>query len=162
MAAMRHNMTDQEETMAQETQSFIEMLKKYGSDLGLPKVDVEKMLATQAKNLDALSHSARIASEGAKSFAEKQRESVEAAFRDAVEMVREFKPIGNPQDIVAKQSELARKAFEAAVKNTQDIAEHVRKTNADAFKTIADRVAESVNEIRGSIQSSVDQTENKS
>ena len=97
-----------------------------------------------------------------RSHSRKLWDSVEAAFRDAVEMVREFKPIGNPQDIVAKQSELARKAFEAAVKNTQDIAEHVRRTNADAFKTIADRVAESVNEIRGSIQSSVDQTKKKS
>ena len=148
--------------MAQETQSFVEMLKKFGSDLGLPKVDVEKLIAAQAKNLDALSQSARIASEGAKSLAVKQKEIVESALRDAVEMVREYKPIGNPQDIVAKQSELARKAFNAAPDNTRDIAELVRKANADAFKTIADRITESVSGIRGSIQRGVDETKKKS
>jgi phasin family protein len=66
-------------------------------------------------------------------------------------MVKEFKPSGNPQDIVAKQSELARKAFNAALDNAREIAELVRKTNADALKTIADRITESVSDIRGSI-----------
>jgi hypothetical protein len=90
--SVRQIANDQEETMAQEAQSFIEMLKKFGSDLGLPKVDVEKLIAAQGKNLDALSHSARTASAGAKSIAAKQKEIVEAALRDAAEMVREFKP----------------------------------------------------------------------
>jgi phasin family protein len=148
--------------MAQETQSFVEMLKKFGSDLGLPKVDVEKLIAAQGKNLEALSQSARIAAEGAKSLAAKQKEVVEAALRDAVEMVKEYKPSGNPQDIVAKQSELARKAFNAALDNTRDIAELVRKTNADAFKAIADRITESVSDIRGSIQRGVEGTKKKS
>jgi phasin family protein len=148
--------------MAQETQSFVEMLKKFGSDLGLPKVDVEKLIAAQGKNLDALSQSARIESEGAKALAAKQKEIVESALRDAVEMVREYKPIGNPQDIVAKQSELARKAFNAALDNTRDIVELVRKANADAFKTVADRITESMNDIRGSIQRGADETKKKS
>ena len=49
--------------MAQEAQSFAEMLKKFGSDLGLPKVDIEKLMATHAKNFEALGDSARIASD---------------------------------------------------------------------------------------------------
>ena len=85
-------------------------------------------------------------------MAAKQKEIVEASFRDAVEMVREFKPSGNPQDILAKQSELARKAFDAAIQNTNDIAELVKKTNADAFNTLAGRITESVNEMRGTLE----------
>ena len=63
-----------------------------------------------------------------------------------------MKPSGSPQDILAKQSELARKAFDAAVQNTNDIAELVKKTNADAFQTLAGRITESVNEMRGTLQ----------
>ena len=148
--------------MAQETQSFAEMLKKFGSDLGLPKVDIEKLMATHAKNLDALGELARIASEGAKTLAAKQKEIVEASFRDALEMVRDFKPSGNPQDILAKQSELARKAFDAAVQNTNDIVELVKKTNADALQTLAGRITESVSEIRGSLQRGGGETKEKS
>jgi phasin family protein len=148
--------------MAQEAQSFAEMLKKFGSDLGLPKVDIEKLMATHAKNFEALGESARIASEGAKSVAAKQKEIVEASFRDAVAMVREFKPSGNPQDILAKQSELARKAFDAAIQNTNDIAELVKKANADAFNTLAGRITESVNEMRGTLQRGIGGTKEKS
>jgi phasin family protein len=136
--------------MTQDIQSFVEMLKKFGSDLGLPKVDVEKLIATHGKNFDALSQSARIASEGVKSLATKQKEIIEAAFRDALEMVRGFKPSGDPGHAVAQQSEFARKAFEAALSNTREIAELVTKTNTDAFKTIAERMTESVTEIRES------------
>ena len=107
-------------------------------------------------------NSARIASEGAKSVAAKQKEIVEASFRDAVEMVREFKPSGNPQDILAKQSELARKAFDAAIQNTNDIAELVKKTNADAFNTLAGRITESVNEMRGTLERGIGGTKEKS
>ena len=64
--------------------------EKIRSDLGLPKVDIDKLMATHAKNFEALGESARIASEGAKSVAAKQKEIVEASFRDAVEMVREL------------------------------------------------------------------------
>ena len=138
--------------MVEETRSFNDMVKKFGADLGLPKVDIEKIIEINSKNFDALTRSAAIASEGAKSLAIKQKEIVEAAFRDAAEMVRQFKPTGNPQDILAKQSEFARKAFEAAINNTRDIAETVRKTNADALKTVAERITETVTELRASFE----------
>ncbi|HEX3678096.1 MAG TPA: TIGR01841 family phasin, partial [Galbitalea sp.] len=73
-----------------------------------------------------------------------------------------FKPSGNPQDILAKQSELARKAFDAAIQNTNEIAELVKKTNADAFNTLAGRITESVNEMRGSLERGGGGTKEKS
>jgi hypothetical protein len=36
-----------------ETTSYIEMLRKFGSDLGLPKLNVDELLQTQKKNIDA-------------------------------------------------------------------------------------------------------------
>ncbi|MGD0563919.1 MAG: TIGR01841 family phasin [Roseiarcus sp.] len=142
--------------MAQETQSFIDTMKKFGSDLGLPKVDVDKVVEAQRKNLEALGQSALVASEGAKALAAKQKEMVDGAFRHALEVVREFKPTGNPQEVVAEQTELARKAFDAAIANARDVAELVKKSNADAFKIIGDRITESVAEIRGKFESGSD------
>src|SRR5258705_11966543 len=60
--------------MTQDTTSYIEMLRKFGSDLGLPKLDVDKLIEAQKKNIDALSESARAAAQGAQSVAQKQRE----------------------------------------------------------------------------------------
>ncbi len=142
--------------MAQETPAFIDMMKKFGTDLGLPTVDVDKLVESHRKNLEALSQSALVASEGAKSLAAKQKEMVEGAFRNALDTVREFKPTGNAQEAVAKQTELARKAFDATIANAREIAELVKKSNADAFKIIGDRITAGVAEIRGKFESASD------
>jgi phasin family protein len=103
------------------------------------------------KNIDALGRSAQVAGEGAKALAEKQREIVETAFRETSAMVRDFKPPGNPQEILAKQSEYARKAFEITMQNTQDIAELTKKTSTDATSILRDRLRDSLAELRDSI-----------
>src|ERR1700735_1357016 len=63
------------------TESFMDQIKAFGVRLGLPKVDVDKLVDIQLKNIDALGRSAQAAGEGAKALADKQREIVEAAFR---------------------------------------------------------------------------------
>ena len=64
------------------TESFMDQIKAFGARLGLPKVDVDKLVDMQLKNIDALGRSAQVAGEGAKAFADKQREIVEAAFKE--------------------------------------------------------------------------------
>jgi phasin family protein len=126
-------------------------MKAFGARLGLPKVDVDKLVDMNLKNIDALGRSAQVAGEGAKALAEKQREIVEAAFRETSAMVRDFKPSGNPQEILAKQSEYARKAFEITIQNTKDIAELTKKTSTDATSILRDRLRDSLAELRDSI-----------
>lgn len=138
--------------MPEAPQSFADMLKKFGSDLGLPKVDVDKLVETNRKNIDALAQSLEIASQGAKSAAMKQAQIVEASFQDALDRVREFKPTGNPQETLAKQTELARKAFDATVSGVRELTDLARKSNTDAFKIIGDRITASVAEICGSFE----------
>ena len=133
------------------TDSILEQMKAFGARLGLPKVDVDKLVDMNLKNIDALGRSAQVAGEGAKALAEKQREIVETAFRETSAMVRDFKPSGNPQEILAKQSEYARKAFEITMQNTKDIAELTKKTSTDATSILRDRLRDSLAELRDSI-----------
>jgi phasin family protein len=141
-----------EENMAQATQSFLEMLKKFGDDLGLPKVDVDKLIEVHRKNIDALGRSAQVASEGVKSLADKQREIIETAFREASTMTRDFKPTGDPQEVLAKQTEFAKKAFNITVQNTRDIAELATRATTDAAAIIRSRLRESLDELGDSIR----------
>jgi phasin family protein len=133
------------------TDSILEQMKAFGARLGLPKVDVEKLVDMNLKNIDALGRSAQVAGEGAKALADKQREIVETAFRETSAMVRDFKPSGNPQEILAKQSEYARKAFEITMQNTKDVAELTKKTSTDATSILRDRLRDSLAELRDSI-----------
>ena len=137
--------------MTQDTTSYIEMLRKFGSDLGLPKLDVDKLIEAQKKNIDALSQSARVAAQGAQSVAEKQREVLEAGLREAANLARGYQPLGKIQDNLAVQTEFARKVFEIAVKGAQESATTARQSTGEAVKIIQDRLKESFEEFRGSV-----------
>ncbi len=93
--------------MAKESQSFVDIVRQFAADLGLPKVDVDKLVETHRKNFEALTQTALVASDGMKSVAAKQKEMVESAFREALDLARNFRASGDPQQMLAKQSELA-------------------------------------------------------
>ena len=77
-----------------DTSSYIEMLRKFGSDLGLPKMNVDQLVETQKKNIEALGQSAKVAAQGAQSVAQKEREVIEAGLREATAFAHEYKPLG--------------------------------------------------------------------
>jgi len=135
-----------------ETTSYIDMLRKFGSDLGLPKLNVDELLQAQKKNIEALGQSAKVAAQGAQSVAQKQREVLEAGLREAATLAREYKPFGKVHENIALQTEFARKVVEIAVKGAQESASTARQSTTDAVKIIQDRVKESFEEIRGSVR----------
>ena len=133
------------------SESFLDQIKAFGSRLGLPKVDVDKLVDMQLKNIDALGRSAQVTGEGAKALADKQREIIDAAFKETSAMVSDFHPSGDPQAILAKQKDYAKKAFELTMQNTRDIAELTKKTATDATAIIQDRLRASLTELRDSV-----------
>ena len=134
-----------------ENTSYIEMLRKFGTDLGLPKLNVDELLQTQRKNLDALGQSVKVAAQGAQTVAQKQREVLEAGLREAATLAREYKPL-KVQENLALQTEFARKVFEIAVKGAQDSASTARQSTTEAVKIIQDRVKDSFEEFRASVR----------
>ncbi|MGY3496373.1 phasin family protein [Bradyrhizobium sp. USDA 4502] len=131
--------------------SYIDMLRKFGSDLGLPKLNVDELLQAQKKTLEALGQSAKVAAQGAQSVAQKQREVLEAGLREASTLAREYKPF-KVQENLSLQTEFARKMFDIAVRGAQDSASTARQSTTDAVKIIQDRVKESFEEFRSSIR----------
>jgi len=138
--------------MADATQPFTDMFKKLGEQLKVPAFDMSKMMEHHQKNLEAMTRSWQAVAGGASEVAQKQKEIFEAAMKDMGEMAQSYKPGGNPQEVMAKQSEFAKKAMEAAIANTKDIAELVQKSSTEAFKIVQDRMKESYEEIRSSVE----------
>ena len=54
-----------------------------------------------------------------------------------------------------EENEFAKKAKEAAIANTRDIAELVQKSSGEAFKIVQDRMKESYEEIKSSVEKKV-------
>ena len=134
--------------MADAPQNFTYMFHKLGEQLKVPSFDVTKIMEHHQKNLDAMGRSWQAMATGATAIANKQREIFEGAIKDITEMAKDYKPNGSPQDIFAKQAEFGKKAMEAAITNTRDIAELAQKSGADALKIIHERMQESYDEIR--------------
>ncbi|MGO4841945.1 TIGR01841 family phasin, partial [Rhizobiaceae sp. 2RAB30] len=57
---------------------------------------------------------------------------------------------GNPQEMMAKQSDFARKSFETAVKNAGEVADIVKKSGTESIEILRKRIQESMEEIRDS------------
>ncbi|MBZ9794755.1 phasin family protein [Mesorhizobium sp. ES1-4] len=131
-----------------ESDSFMEMFGRFGRDLKVPNVDVEAILAHHRKNLEALEKAARASAAGASSLLSRQREMLQDTLREAADMAQSYRAPGNPQELMAKQTEFARKSFEAALKNAGEVAELARQSGTESIDILRARIKEAMEEIR--------------
>ena len=134
--------------MADAPQNFTDVFQKLGEQLKVPPFDMGKIMEHHQKNLDAMTRSWQAVAGGAQDIARKQREIFEAAVAEIAALAQGFKPGGSPQDIVTRQAEFAKKALEAALTNTRDIAELAQKSIGEAMAIVQQRMQESYEEIR--------------
>jgi phasin family protein len=127
---------------------FADMAKQ----ISLPKIDYEAFVDIHRKNIEAMQKSAAMLSEGGRATVAKQQEILAEVGREAQQMLADFRPGGSPQEVATKQAELAKRVFEATVKNTRDIAELVQKSSGEAPRIILDRMRASFAEARAAIE----------
>ncbi len=132
--------------------TITDMFTDWGKQMKLPQIDFEALTTAHRKNIEAISKSAAALSEGGRSIAAKQQEIAANVMRETQALIADFKPQGSPQDILAKQAELSRRVFEAAVANMRDIAELIQKSGTAASAIIMERMKESVAEARAAIE----------
>jgi phasin family protein len=136
--------------MAEKT--IMDMFADMGKQLSLPKIDYEALMETHRQNIEAVQKSALALSQDGRTILARQQEIFADVMRQSHEMIAEFKPLGSPEEMAAKQAELARRTFDAMVKNTRDIAELMQKSSSDATAIIMNRIRESIAETRAAIE----------
>lgn len=119
--------------------------------LKLPGVDVNEVLASQKKNIEAFTKAMQTATEGAGAVARRQAEILRTALDQIAAMIRELTVPGSPKETVAKQAEFIKKAFETALANARELTEMVEKSSKEAFDVVKRRTSESLDEIRKSV-----------
>ncbi|MER9404325.1 phasin family protein [Mesorhizobium caraganae] len=129
-----------------ESDSFLDMFNRFGRDLKVP--NVEAILAHHRKNLEALEKSARAGAAGATSLLSRQREMLQDTLREISDMAQNYKAPGNPQELMTKQAEFAKKSFEAALKNASEVAELVKRSGTESAEILRERIKEAMEEIR--------------
>lgn len=123
---------------------FSKMLKNYK----LPGVDIDALVASQRKNVEALTAANRVAFEGVQAFARRQAEMLQEAMNETTKAFDAISKAGSPPAAAAKQVELTKTAFEKAVGNARELSEMVSKASQDATNSISSRISESLDELK--------------
>lgn len=133
--------------MATQPNPFWDMdIDKVMGDMKLPGVDLEALMATQRKNIEALTAANKLAFEGFQAVATRQTEILRQTMEELQKMMTEVVSAGSPEDQVAKQAEMAKSAFEKALSNMKEVAEMVTKSNTEATSVISNRMSDSLQE----------------
>jgi phasin family protein len=131
------------------TKSGLFDVTKVMGDFRVPGIDVEAAVASQRKNIEALTQANQLAVEGVQALMRRQVEITRQAVEDFSAMFRDFvQPNGTPEDRIVKQAEYSKLALEKGLSNAKELTELVTKANTEAFNVINKRVTESLDEVR--------------
>jgi phasin family protein len=130
------------------TQTFNPDFAKAFSGFTLPGFDVEAMMASQRKTIEALTQANQLAAEGVQAVAKRQAEIAKEAIDEASTLLRDIMQPGAPEDHVAKNADLLKQTFEKNLAHARELTLTLAKAQTEAFDVITKRVAESLEEIR--------------
>lgn len=119
---------------------------------GMNAVDMQAIVEAQRRNLEALAKANQVAAEGMKALAQRQGELMRQSMEQASLAVRDLMGASSPEEKAARQTELAKAAFERAVSNAREMAEMVAKAQQDAGDVIARRMAAGMDELKKMIE----------
>jgi phasin family protein len=123
-------------------------VSKYLGDFKVPGVDVETIVASQRKNIEALTQANKLAFEGLQNVVKRQAEILRQAIDEVTHISKDFAEPGAPHEKAARQAELAKDAFERALINARELTELISKANSDAFDLLNKRFSQSLDEAR--------------
>lgn len=118
-------------------------------DMQVPGIDVNALMETQRRNIEALTAANRAAVDGMQAVARRQAEIMAQSLSEVSSLAQELaQSTSNPQEMGTKQAEVVRQAFEKALANMRELAEMVSKTNTEAFDVMNKRFTESLEELK--------------
>jgi phasin family protein len=125
---------------------------KLFGEFKVPGFDVETLVASQRRNIEALQAANQLAIEGAQAILRRQTEIVRKTIDESSATLKDLMSAGAPEEKIAQQTEVVKKSFETALANLRELAEMVAKSNNEAADIIAKRVGESLTELKTSLQ----------
>ena len=130
---------------------FADLGKSFG-DFKVPGVDMDALASAQRRNVEAVAAANQLAYEGLQAVLRREADILRQTMQESSRIVSQMISTGSPEEKVAKHAELSKVAFEKALTNMKELAEMVAKSNYEAVEVISNRVSESLEELRGLVQ----------
>jgi phasin family protein len=126
-------------------------MSKMFEGMKMPGFDMNAIMETQKKNVEALMAANRAAAAGYQDFYKKQMSIFEETMQAAQAQIASMGETMSP-DSAAKQADLYRVAMEKALTNMTELAEAAKKANEEAYAIVSARVKESLAELQAIAQ----------
>ncbi len=123
-------------------------ITKMMADFKVPGVDMDAVLQSQRRNIEALTAANQLAVEGMQAVSRRQMEILQQTMQEASSMMQDLMASGTPEEGVAKQAELVKTAFEKALTNMKEMSEMIAKSNYEAADVISKRISANLDEIK--------------
>lgn len=125
-----------------------EMTKMLGQ-YKIPGVDMDTVVASQKKNVEALVAANRTVVEGVQAVMKRQAEMMQEAMAEMTKAVETMsKSATSPKDLVAAQVDLVKSGLERTFSSLQEISQMVSKSQTDASSQINARITASLDELK--------------
>jgi phasin family protein len=118
----------------------------------MPGIDVQAMMASQRRNLEALTRANQVVAEGVQAVFQREMEILRTTMEEFAKASRELMTEGDPQAQAARRVELAKVAMERAIANMRELAEMAAKANSEAIQTVNKRFMDSLDELKAMIE----------
>jgi phasin family protein len=120
--------------------------------MNLPGFDAAGIVDARRKDIDAVLEANRIVYAGAQALAQKQLEILRTTMSAARKAVTDGTFSGSPMEIAGKQRDMMTKAFQLSVAHMRELAEIVRRAQADAFAVVKGQVEEDIRNLVGRVK----------
>ncbi|WP_404383520.1 phasin family protein [Caenispirillum salinarum] len=129
-------------------------MSKYLTEMKVPGVDMDAMVATQQKNLEALTAANRLAFEGMQAIMKRQTEIVRQAVEESAAAATGVAGAQTPTDKMVKQTEVTKETFERTISNMRELSELVAKSNTEVLDLLNKRFTEVLDEVKTTVAKS--------
>lgn len=114
--------------------------------------DFGALLEEQRKNIQAMSEIQHVAAENMQVLAQRQSEILSQLVQNNTNMAQKILSEGTPEEKVALQADMVRKAYEDSVSSLTELSDLVAKSGKETGEIINRRVTASLTEFKSSVE----------
>lgn len=118
----------------------------------VPGVEFDDMIAAHRKNVEAITQANQLAVEGLQTAFQRQNEIMQQIVTDSTTLARDLLSEGTPEDKAIAHAERVKKSYETTLSNLKELGDIVANANQEAAEVINKRVAETLTEVKSSLE----------
>jgi phasin family protein len=126
---------------------YMDMSKMMG-EFKMPSMNMEAVMTSHRKNLEACAAVAQAACETMQALARRQGEWMRQCSEECTSMMNAIMAAETPEEKVIRHAEISKAAMDKCMANCREIAETVARTNCQAMEAVSNRMSEGLDEFR--------------